>query len=73
MKPFKGTVIRAWDKGFARFLADVEFDHGDSGCPIVMDGKIAGIAVAGLPLDGDIDKTKCLFVPATVLRSFLAN
>ena len=69
----KGQVISLWYKGRANFLAEVKFDHGDSGGPIIMDGRIGGMAVAGLPLDGDIDTTKCLFVPATVLRSFLAD
>jgi len=69
----EGTVKRAWYKGFADYLADVSFDHGDSGAPLIANGKVIGIACAGLPKDGDIDTSKALFVPVVVIRTFLED
>jgi hypothetical protein len=72
IKDFPGRVVRAWYKGRAQWLAEVEFDHGDSGGALMFAKEVvAGMAVAGIPKDGDMDKGKALFLPATVLWAFL--
>lgn len=70
VKDYKGKVLRPFFMGMAHTLAQVQFDHGLSGAPVLAkDGGLAGIATAGVPLGGDIDKGLALFVPASAIRT----
>ena len=55
-------------------MAEVKFDHGCSGGPVfsARTGKVIGVAVAGIPLDHDMDYNKGLFVPVSAIESFIA-
>lgn len=70
---FDGEVMRRFDSGSIRSAARVKFDHGDSGGPFfcAMTMKVAGVAVAGVPKNGDLDHTVGLFVPLVGIDSFL--
>ncbi len=70
---YPGIVLNRFERGSARTSARIQFDHGDSGAPVVCatSRKIAGIAVAGIPKDGDLDRTIGLFVPLAGMMSFL--
>jgi hypothetical protein len=72
---FNGIVTQRFERGTARSEARVTFDHGDSGGPVVsrLTGKVAGVAVAGLPKDGDLDHNIGLFVPVAAVCTFLEN
>ena len=73
VKLFTGTVTRRFERGTVRSAASIPFDHGDSGGPVVdpATGAVAGVAVAGVPKDGDLDRTIGLFVPLAGIVSFL--
>ncbi len=66
-----GVLKQAFDQGILRLCARLEFDHGDSGGPLLVDGKVIGMAVSGVPKDGDIDKTTCVYLPVSALRKFI--
>jgi len=66
-----GTVVERFERGTVRTRAAVAFDHGDSGGPVTAAGAVVGVAVAGIPKDGDLDTNVCLFVPLIAIRSFL--
>jgi LysM repeat protein len=70
---FEGEVIRRFDSGTIRSSARVVFDHGDSGGPFFNSNtlKVIGVAVAGVPKNGDLDHNIGLFVPLTGIDSFL--
>lgn len=70
---FEGEVIRRFDSGTIRSSARVVFDHGDSGGPFFNANnlKVIGVAVAGVPKNGDLDHNIGLFVPLTGIDSFL--
>jgi LysM repeat protein len=70
---FRGFVMRRFYNGSVRSAARIAFDHGDSGGPMVSprSGRVAGVAVAGIPKDGDLDHTVGLFVPLEGITSFL--
>lgn len=66
----EGKVIERFYSG-SLDLAAVKFDHGYSGCPVT-DGKyIVGIAISGVPKDGDLDHTKGMYLPVSVIKAFL--
>lgn len=71
IQEFAGIVIKRFERGTARYSAKVTFQHGDSGGPIIADGKVAGIAVAGIPKEGDLDPDIGLFVPISGILAFL--
>ena len=69
---FKGSVIRRFERGTARSAIKIPFNHGDSGGPMVSPLlKVVGMAVAGIPKDGDLDHEVGLFLPVTAIISFL--
>ncbi|MCW8132019.1 MAG: LysM peptidoglycan-binding domain-containing protein [Planctomycetota bacterium] len=73
IKVFEGTLTRRFESGTIRSAARVPFDHGDSGGPFFCSrtGKVVGVAVAGVPKDGDLDHTIGLFVPVSGVLSFM--
>ena len=69
---FKGVVVRRFERGTARFAAKIPFNHGDSGGPMASPlSKVVGMAVAGIPKDGDLDHEVGLFLPVAAIVSFL--
>ena len=70
---FDGEVIRRFDSGTIRSAARLAFDHGDSGGPMfnASTKKVVGVAVAGVPKNGDLDHNIGLFVPLVAIDSFL--
>ncbi|HEY3323773.1 MAG TPA: LysM peptidoglycan-binding domain-containing protein [Planctomycetota bacterium] len=70
---FEGILTKRFERGSARSAAQVAFDHGDSGGPIVAvpSGEVLGVAVAGVPKDGDLDHNIGLFVPLAAVTAFL--
>lgn len=66
-----GQVLRPFDAGTAKTRMRVEFNHGDSGAPVLQDGKVVGIAVAGDWKNGDIDTRYCLFMPLSAIQEFM--
>lgn len=70
---FAGTLDQKFERGTVRSSATVPFDHGDSGGPMVdaASGRVVGVAVAGVPKDGDLDHSIGLFVPVVGITSFL--
>ncbi|MBI3829319.1 MAG: LysM peptidoglycan-binding domain-containing protein [Planctomycetes bacterium] len=73
VKLFDGKLTKRFDSGSIRTSVRIPFDHGDSGGPFVASdsGKVIGVAVAGVPKDGDLDHEIGLFVPVAAVRSFL--
>lgn len=69
---FEGKLIKRFAYGSVRSLVQILFDHGDSGGPLFSkDDKVIGLAIAGVPKDGDLDHTVGLFIPTCVILSFL--
>ncbi|HYF49314.1 MAG TPA: LysM peptidoglycan-binding domain-containing protein [Planctomycetota bacterium] len=70
---YDGIMGQRYYRGAARSVVDVQFDHGCSGGPLysAKTGKAVGVAVAGIPMDRDLDPTKGLFVPVGAIESFL--
>jgi hypothetical protein len=68
---YKGEISQPYWSNSIRTLMKVKFDHGLSGAPVTKDGKVVGMAVAGVVKDGDIDYTQGLYVPSEVLMWFL--
>lgn len=70
---FEGTLTKRFESGSIRSAARIPFDHGDSGGPFycARSGKVIGIAVAGVPKDGDMDYNIGLYVPIVGIKSFL--
>ncbi len=66
-----GAVKQNYYKGTVRSLALVKFDHGFSGGPVMASSAIVGMAVSGVPKNGDLDHSIGLFIPASVLLWFL--
>ncbi len=72
VEDYKGKVTGIYHEGTIRTCAAVQFDHGLSGSPVLNDtNQVVGIATAGIPKDGDLDKTQGLFVPASIVREFM--
>jgi len=72
IRPLTGKVLRRFERGTVRTSMAVKFDPGDSGAPLLdAEGKVVGVAVAGVPKDGDIDPEVGLFVPLVMLKAFL--
>lgn len=72
---FDGILLRKFDRGTVRSLAKITFDHGDSGGPFfdAKTGLVVGMAVAGVPKDGDMDHEVGLYVPLVAITSFLES
>jgi LysM repeat protein len=70
---YPGTIIERFHDGTISSLASIEFDHGDSGGPLfsAKSKKVVGIAVAGVPKNGDLDHTVGLFIPIVGIENFL--
>jgi len=70
---FPGTLEQKFQSGLVNSRMKVAFDHGDSGGPVVdaANARVIGVAVAGLPKDGDLDHESGLFVPTVAVVTFL--
>jgi hypothetical protein len=64
-----GKITNAYTRGLL-FVGSVRFDHGMSGSPVLKDGKVVGMAVAGIPKDDDIDHSKFCMIPVSALRYY---
>lgn len=75
VQAYEGKLLRRYHAGHIHSLAQVAFDHGDSGGPIFdrRSGKVAGIAVAGIPDKDDLNIRLGLYVPAPCVQSFLED
>lgn len=75
VQAYEGKLLRRYHAGHIHSLAQVAFDHGDSGGPIFdrRSGKVAGIAVAGIPDKDDLNTSLGLYVPAPCVQSFLED
>ena len=73
MLEYWGSIEGLFYQGFARHKIAVVFDHGASGGPITKSGKVVGIAVCGIPKDGDLDRSCGLFVPTVAIKAFLGS
>jgi len=70
----EGKVVRRYHSDLVYTMAELKFDHGCSGGPVIHDGQVIGMVVAGVPdLDGKLDTGKCLYLPAQVIREFIAD
>jgi LysM repeat protein len=70
---YDGEIMKRFESGSIRSSARVVFDHGDSGGPFfcAKTMKVIGVAVAGVPKNGDLDHNIGLFVPLVGIDSFL--
>jgi len=70
---YKGSLEHFFHDGSALSLAQIKFDHGDSGGPVfcAKTGKVIGVAVAGVPKGSDLDYNLGLFIPLSGVRGFL--
>jgi len=70
---FQGSVTTRFYNATVRTATRIPFDHGDSGGPFfcARTRKVVGVAVAGVPKDGDLDHNIGLFVPMAGVASFL--
>jgi hypothetical protein len=70
---YTGTLDQKFERGTVRSSATLPFDHGDSGGPVAdpVNGLVVGVAVAGIPKDGDLDHNVGLFVPVVGVTSFI--
>lgn len=70
---FQGSVTTRFYNATVRTATRIPFDHGDSGGPFfcARSRKVVGVAVAGVPKDGDLDHNIGLFVPMAGVASFL--
>lgn len=69
-----GVVWRRFYEGRAYSLVRIEIDHGCSGGPLFdVDGQVVGMLTAGIPLKGDMDRTRGLFLPASALLAFIED
>lgn len=75
IKSFTGVLHEQFTGGSYRMLAKIEFDHGDSGGPVVNQKtyKLVGMAVSGVPKDGDLDTKLMMYMPLSVIASFLKD
>lgn len=72
VKTYEGKLVRHFWQGRALSLADIQFGHGASGAPVMDEfGRLVGIALAGVPLDGDLDLSKGLFFPVSSIRALI--
>jgi hypothetical protein len=70
VQEYTGKLLRRWDLGFTHHVASMCFDHGGSGGPMLnRKGRVVGMAVAGVPKNGDMDCELCKYVPLTVLMT----
>lgn len=68
-----GSIERHYHLGGVLTRARIAFDHGNSGGPVLADGRVVGMAVSGVPKNGDLDKELCLFLPVSALKSFVLS
>jgi LysM repeat protein len=70
---YDGEIMKRFESGSIRSSARIVFDHGDSGGPFfcAKTMKVIGVAVAGVPKNGDLDHNIGLFVPLVGVDSFL--
>lgn len=67
-----GKISRRYWMNKSFTLAALPFGHGNSGAPLLKDGKVVGIGDAGVPNnEGDIRKDMGLFIPVEVIKYFL--
>lgn len=72
---YEGSLTKRFAQGSVRSSARLPFDHGCSGGPLfdASSGDVVGVAVAGIPKDGDLDHNLGLFVPLMGVRGFLED
>lgn len=72
---FIGSLKERFVRGSYKMLAEIPFDHGDSGGPVVSQKtyKLIGMAVSGVPKNGDINTQFMLYMPLSVIASFLQD
>ncbi|MFA7279127.1 MAG: hypothetical protein WC100_03435 [Sterolibacterium sp.] len=68
---YYAKVTSRFFEGWTRDVAAVPFDHALSGACFMKDKLCLGMMVAGVPKSGDIDNTRGLFLPASMLRWFI--
>jgi hypothetical protein len=73
---FRGVLKKRFFNGRAVFYAEIAFDYGDSGAPIIniKTSKVVGVAIAGLPKSpksSEMEEDRGLYVPLVALRDFL--
>ena len=72
VRTYEGKLVRHFWQGSSRSLATIQFGHGASGAPILDEfGRLAGIALAGIPLEGDIDPSQGLFFPISSIKALI--
>lgn len=72
VEDYVGKITALYHNGTINTRAAVTFNHGLSGSPVLNEAnQVIGMATAGIPLNGDMDYTQGLFVPANVLRDFM--
>jgi len=72
IKLFNGKVVKRWEGGTIFTKAEIELEHGDSGSAVICsNGKVVGVIVAGLKKGDKIDNSIGLFIPISVILTFL--
>lgn len=69
---FKGKVLKRWESSSIFTKVEIELDYGDSGSAVICsNGKVVGVIVAGLKVNDKLDTKFGLFVPISVIQTFL--
>jgi len=72
VKIFSGKVLKRWDSATILTRAEIELEHGHSGSAVICsNGKVGGVIVAGIKKADKIDNSIGLFVPVSVILTFL--
>lgn len=72
IKETVGTVEKRYHDGTVKTKVVLDFDHGCSGGALFSrDGRVVGMAVSGVPQDGDLAHDCGLFLPTSCIESFL--
>lgn len=71
IKECNGVIEELWHEGLALHRMKVKFDHGDSGGPVLCEGSLIGMAIAGVPKGKEMDNSVGLFLPISIIKDFL--
>lgn len=72
IKRFDGKIAELYAFGSVMAAMEMEFNHGDSGCPVFNEaGDLVGLGVAGVSKGDDIDHKVGLYIPLSALKAFL--